>query len=97
MPFINEQPVQSEVNDPLEHELVLAAYKIKFSTVLSLEVTKFDLTIGFSVVDLVENNGVCTRGVRERLKRKWKTLSFKIILNSKTKRKFIRAFSLNIV
>ena len=54
MPFINEQPVQSEVNDPLEHELVLAAYKIKFSTVLSLEVTKFDLTIGFSVVDLVE-------------------------------------------
>ena len=54
MPFINEQPVQSEVNDPLEHELVLAAYKIKFSAVSSLEVTKFDFTIGLSVVDLVE-------------------------------------------
>ena len=54
MPFINEQPVQSEVNDLLEHELVLAAWKIQFSNVSSLKVTKSDFTIGLSVVDLLE-------------------------------------------
>ena len=53
MPFINEQPVQSEVNDLLEHELVLAAYKIKLDKDPSLKVTKSDFTIRFSL-DLVE-------------------------------------------
>ena len=53
MPFINEQPVQSEVNDQLEHELVLAAWKIQFSNVSSLKVTKSDFTIRFSL-DLME-------------------------------------------
>ena len=53
MPFINEQPVQSEVNDLLEHELVLTAYKIKLDKDPSLKVTKSDFTIRFSL-DLVE-------------------------------------------
>ena len=34
---------------------IMAAYKIKFSTVLSRELTESDFTIGFNVVDLAGN------------------------------------------